>query len=246
MKLAKPNKTLLLLQVERPMLGLRPYFFGSLSGWLIFGLLGALSADAGWGGYVLIAGRIIAFTAGLSSMLLGLLLLSESLDHPVDQCVFDRSTRSVTLSKRVMWILWRESREQYLCDAIASVRISQNENQAELGLNLKDGEAIHLGSDNGEGHLTEIAEEMSDFLGLPLCIRIGSQQIEKYSRNAMKIQPLLCSRCGGQFPKFNEDARQVHCEYCQTSFALIWEAEHVSIKPRPGGDLSGRHARKLK
>ena len=61
-------------------------------------------------------------------------------------------------------------------------------------------------------------------------IRLASQQIDTYTREAFQIQPLLCSRCGGQLPKISEGTTQINCGYCETTFVITWGTNDILVQ----------------
>lgn len=147
----------------------------------------------------MIGARIIAIIIVFLSLMLGLMLLTASLDNPVAKCTFNKSLNRLTLFKRVMWRLWKEETEEYSLKEIRAVKLRPYENKAILELKRENGKTINLGIETGTGQIAEIAEEISQCLKVPLQLYVGTQQITKYSRGELQTYPLLCSRCGGNF-----------------------------------------------
>lgn len=233
MKLIKSTENHLLLdfELEHTMFfRLRWYFIGSLPMWIVFEWLRRFTVDDGWGEYVLIGARVIAFIIVLLSFLLGYILLMTSLDNPVEKCTFEKSLNRITLFNKVMWRLWKEEVKQYPLNEVKSVKLQPSEQKAVLELGMENGKSINLGTETGKGQIAKIAEEIAQYLSVPLQLQVGSQLVDKYSREAFQIKPFLCSRCGGQLPKINESTTQVICKYCETSFSVNWETNAVSVQ----------------
>jgi hypothetical protein len=151
--------------------------------------------------------------------------------YPLQNYVFTKNTRSITIVTKPIWMLWKLPNRHYLFQDLKAVVLSGNQTGIELKLAMKSKPVQNLGSKSydekgdDETSLSEVAELLSSMMEIPLQINIGSEKIIKYPINNenASVVPLNCTRCGGQLPLVTAGMQHVTCSYCNTSSVILWE-----------------------
>ena len=212
-------------------------FVGILMSWGIRGLILRTNIVEN----VAIILGIFSIAIGFTSILVLLFLLIESVANPITTCTLDKNSRIITVVREVVWRLWYPQAEEYSLNEVTTVTLGQTENKAFLGLSLKSTNRVRLRTEaiQKNNSLSEIAESVSQFLGVPLQLEIGGQQVVKYPRATISTYPMLCPVCAGQLPPIQEEMVQITCEYCGTTALLKWENDRIAIHPASSTKLFG-------
>jgi hypothetical protein len=123
-----------------------------------------------------------AFAFVVLSILLVVATVVLSSQSSVESCVLDKETGTVTIVKKVVWRLFRPTIEVYRLMDIVSVILSRTEYNLRLHFELKSGAKVKLVDESAlSTSATEIGQQISDFLSVPLSIDLGGRTpIETY------------------------------------------------------------------
>jgi len=185
---------------------------------------------------------LLAATEGITAFLIILLVLiiiywilipSFQGNENAYLAIFDRNARTITLTMRSSWRLWKpEKKILQFADLVLVVFSKDDENNTRLALVMK-----------GKKHFpfvgaasVECAEKVSRFMRTPLRIVLGNERITHLpwvdEKEGTPV-PTPCEKCGAPLPVIAPGMMNIKCSHCGMTMVISWSEGRISYKAAP-------------
>ena len=222
MEIKEQNENRIVLQTDLIFYVFKPEYFLSAFAWIIIGILifypmpDMISFLPPWWMVMIVVIVVWAIASG----------------ETIFDCTFDKRSETIFAKTRAPWRMGIPlSKKISFHDVKGLLLFASERGKSTLQLQLKSTTYPFV-----SGGTAQLAEDICDFLGVPLIIDMGSERVTRIPFKAtaedVGITATPCPKCGAPLPRIYPALQNVKCAHCGMTLLLEWNEKLTSFRTK--------------